>query len=95
MVEPWVIEPDSRSNSGQNGDVIVRQRGGRMIALFYAGPGRDGEKVARARAVTFCKVASPQWCSWCGCDTVQGDECDRCRDWWASNGPATHSTGEA
>jgi hypothetical protein len=76
MIGPWTFALDTEGPC--NGDVIVRDAKGKLIALFYS---TGNEKKTLDRARRFCRFVSPQWCQHCGKATGEA-EGDECRDCW-------------
>lgn len=89
---PFTIHSDTDQ---QNGDLIIRDAHGRLVALIYRGFGRHGEEVAKARADAFVAAVQPAWCGTCGHDTALTDECPSCVQWWIDNAPDARATGGA
>lgn len=85
VVKGWTAAPDDIGPC--NGDYIIRDAHGRLIALIYCGIGNSGKQAARFRAEQFIAAVSPAWCSTCGADTPGTNECAKCSQWWTENAP--------
>lgn len=78
----WVAQFDE--DGPQNGDVIVRNAKGGLIAIIYsANPRDDAETMRRAQAL--CKYGCPTHCSTCGVSMEPSDRsetCGKCKKFW-------------